>query len=159
MNFEKPTEPLNVDEAHEEANMMKVLARANHDQHENILASEKPADWNMETKNLTAEDYDKALEVVEEMKKMVEEEPLTEKVIFKLARLSAKSVYGFQKLLTHLSTLPDSFIATGGIIREENETLKKLNDASSELQKLKAEAEKWGRTEIKGYEKNKETIG
>ena len=70
---------------------------------------------------------------------------LTEKIIFKLARLATKSLYGIQIGMTYLSTLPDSFIATGGLLAEKDETLKKLDDAASELKKLKAEAEEFGK--------------
>jgi hypothetical protein len=118
--------PLGEDVAQEEANMMKAK-----------LEGDELG------RKLTAEDYDKALEVVEEIKRMAEEEPTTEKILFKFARLTAKSAYGVQKILTYLSTLPDSFIATGGIKREEKETLKKFEDAASELRKLRDEAKKF----------------
>ena len=125
-----PQEPtqLKKEEAQEKANMMKAVAEK---------ASSKSEE------KLSKEDYDRALEVVEEIKKMAEKEPTTEKILFKLSRLVTKSAYGVQICLTYLSTLPDKFIATSGLIEDRDKTLEKFNDATLELQRLKNEAKKF----------------
>jgi len=129
-----PQQPLNNAEAQEEANMMRAKLEANPERTGQVMETGE---------KITAEDYDKALEVVEEMKRMAEEEPASKKVMYEMARLATKSKYGIRIGLTYLSTLPDAFWATAGLKDERKEALGKLDDAASELRKLKAEAEKF----------------
>ncbi|MCX6763903.1 MAG: hypothetical protein NTZ97_04220, partial [Candidatus Moranbacteria bacterium] len=133
MNIENPMGRLSKkearenEEAHDLANMMKVELGA-------IPAYEKYL------KPTTAEEYDKALEVVEEIKRMAEEEPLTQKVLYEIARLAVKSSYGVAEVL---AALPESNpnlkygeTMLWKIDNNKTELLKKLEDATMKLRKL-----------------------
>ncbi len=138
MSLEKPSSLLNKDEAHEEANMM------------NVKLGVDTYFGGMREKNgrkPTAEDYDKALEVVEQMKKMAEEEPLTEKVFSKISRLAVKVGFGIAEVFVVMAA-PGAAMVTGTATKLEykkEDVLKKLEDASTKLRELKAEAEEFGK--------------
>lgn len=144
MKFEKPPQqPLNEEKAHEEANMMRVK-----------LGIDPRFGWKMENGRHegrpTAEDYDKALEVVEEMKSIAEKEPLTKKVLLELARLATKSAFGVYKGFASIASGPwAGDTAVREIDRTEEGVLNEFDDAASELRKLRAEAEEFGRQENK----------
>jgi len=138
MKFELPPQQrLNEAEAHEEANMMRVK-----------LGVDPEFGWKENGRMPTAEDYDRALKVVEKMKRMAEKEPLTKKVLIELARLATKSAFGLYKGFAFIASGPwAGDIAAREAGREEEGVLNKLDDAASDLRKLKAEAEEFGKQE------------
>jgi len=127
--------PLSKDEAHDEANMMNVLLKVD------------PWFGGMREKHgkkPTAEDYDKALEVVEQMKKMAEEEPLTEKALAQVARLAVKGGLGTAEVFAAMSGV--GIHGPAEIIYQKKlKVLENLEDASIKFKKLKAEAEEFGK--------------
>lgn len=131
---EWPKQPLIKDEAHEEANMMKVEAGYGG----MVLAGfSEPR---------TAAQYDAALLVVEEIKQMAEEEPLTRKVLSNIARLAVKSGYGVLTIINILGLI--DFQADQVMIDNDREqVLEKIKDASARLKELKDEAMKLGEYE------------
>jgi hypothetical protein len=128
--------PLSKDEAHDEANMMNVKLKVDprfgdiREKH-----GEKP----------TAEDYDKALEIVEQMKKMAEEEPLTEKVFSGMSRLAVKAGFGTAEVFGAMAGIGGASGPAEMIDQKKIKVLENLEDASTKLKKLKAEAEEFGK--------------
>lgn len=116
-----PPDKLNEKEAHEEAAMMKSILRDEPTHDDYIMPR-------------TAEEYDRALFVVEQIKRMAEEEPLTEKVFCEIARLTAKSGYVVLGFLAYLNER----ILTNKEFSDKENILRSLDDASKKLKDLKA---------------------
>jgi hypothetical protein len=117
-----PQISLNKDEAHELANMMK-------------------AKWPLVSK--TAEDYNRALILVEKIKQEAEEEPNVEKVFNNVARQALTNYHDFLDFVLGLC-------GSGDDLEERAITLNGLEDAAKKLKDLKAEAKKVAELENKG---------
>ncbi len=126
-NFEKPADKrLGVEEARDLANMQRA----------EIHAIEGETDLKFNDgflEETTAEDYDRALETIEELKKLAAEEPAAGKVIAILARAKERARF-----------LAMNAISTGwypGIEYEEN--MRNLEDAEGRLKALKEKAKQY----------------
>lgn len=133
MNHEKPASQkkpedtrLGVEEARDLANMQRANIGA-------IDDSDVRFDKDFYLQETTAEDYDQALEAIEEIKKLAAEEPATDKVIAILARAKEKA----------------RFLAMNAISRgwyasiDYEEKMKNLEDAAGRLRTLKEEAKQY----------------
>lgn len=117
---EKP-EPLDEDEAHLEANMLRVRLRE--------IVGHEP----------TADDYEKAFRAVEEVKRLAEEEPHFDKILFKVARIGNK----------YFNDTADGLLWILSLGRRPNEqdkdvrahSLRMFEDASVQLETLRRKAE------------------
>ena len=115
--------------AHEEANMMRAQVR-------------------MEDKKeqLTAEDYEQALEAVLELKRLAEEEPTTVKVLYEAARVARYMGAGFGNLFADIYESLKSSV-TGDkkppmrFDSPFDPLSKTLDDAAEKLRVLKDQAE------------------
>ena len=131
------SERMSEEEAHEEANMLRGFLKKN----------------GYEDEDIDAEILDETLQIVEDIKRLAEEEPATTKVLFKLGRIAGGASRGALKFLegtlrfiamadpvgeggvaydqNSLEVLADIAAAGGDVIKE------KLTDASKELNNLK----------------------
>lgn len=82
---------------------------------------------------ITAADYDRALETVEELKKLAAEEPATEKVLAILSRATEKARFLVMNAIS-IGWYP-------GI--EYEEKMEKLEDAAERLRELKEKAKQY----------------
>ena len=146
-------------EAHEEANIMKALINL-----ERNPQSIKPK-WletmlgeSEETQKLlnkyiehsaTPKEYDEVLEKIENLKKLVEEEPTTAKVLYAIGRI----LKGAGNFLLY-SILKDSAQLIGGnegkesIIALNQRLNEKLDDTSAELRRAREAGERYGKAEL-----------
>lgn len=146
MNFEEPKmeikKPLSKNEAHDEANMMNVKLAEEPDWYNKVKRVNGEQKWSPK-----AEDYDRALEVVEEVKKMVEEEPLTEKVLTNIARLAVKSSFGVAEVFAAMAGISGVSGPAEMIYQKKIKILENLDDASKKLSDLKAKGKEFGKRE------------
>jgi hypothetical protein len=126
MSIEKP-EMLGEDEAHAEANMLRVKLKE--------IVHREP----------TSEDYDKALQAVEEMKRLAEEEPAFAKVLHEAARIGNRYFQDAAEGLLWALTLGKRPDERDLLNREE--FLNMFEDAASQLEVLKKDAESYGVSE------------
>lgn len=117
-----PQIPLNKDEAHELANMMK-------------------AKWPIIPR--TAEDYSRALILVEEIKQEAEKESNVEKVFNDIARQAVTNSHDFRDFVLGLC-------GSGDDLEKRSITLHGLEDAAKKLKDLKSEAKKVAERENEG---------
>lgn len=117
-----PQMPLDKDEAHELANMMK-------------------AKWPQVSR--TAEDYNRALILVEEIKQEAEKESDVEKVFNDVARRAVTNYHDFLDFVLGLC-------GSGDDLEERAITLHDLEDAAKKLKDLKSEAKKVAERENEG---------
>ncbi len=126
-NFEKPADKrLGVEEARDLANMQRAEIGA-------IGGSDSRYTHEGGVEETTAEDYDRALETIEELKKLAAEEPSATKVLAVLARAKEKVRF-----------LAMNAISTGwyaGIEYDEN--MRNLEDAAGHLRTLKEKAKEY----------------
>ena len=123
MNVEQgPQAPLNEDESHELANMMK-------------------ARWPQMSR--TAEDYNRALILVEEIKREAENEPDVRKVFNAVARQAVTNYHDFIDFVLELCGSGDDY-------GERAITLRGLEDAAKKLKDLEAQAKEVAGRENKG---------
>lgn len=125
MPFEEPKSAEGVEretheEAHFEANMLRTKLRE--------LIDREP----------TAEDYDKALQAVEETKRFAEEEPEFDKILYRLLRIGNKYFNDAADGLLWLVTLGNRPNHLDQISREDS--LKMFDDAAARLEELRAKA-------------------
>lgn len=146
MNIEQmPQQPLKKDEAHDEANMIRSELKV-----DSVLFGRMWKDGRL-TEKPKAEDYDRALEVVEEIKLMAEKEPLVQKALIDISRLAVKSGYGVLEVFSALSS-GISGDSTKDIYQDKLEVLKKIESASARLKSLRAGAKEFGESENKTVE-------
>lgn len=115
-------EPLENTDAQEKANMMRT-----------ILAKELKHEP-------TAEDYNNALQAVEELEKRAKLEPNWEKNFFNLVRSSTRAVEFTADTLLRIITLNKFPFPED---RGESPNIQTLSDAAYQLKKLKEEAQKF----------------
>lgn len=124
-NYEE--KPIGFEEAREEANMMKVKLKE-------IIGHE-----------LTVEDYDKALKMVEEMKNAAANQSEASKNFWELWQDGSRIMDKSAQVLAYILSL--------GKIKMDNksieEDVKIWDDAESKLNRLKREAEQLGQNESK----------
>jgi hypothetical protein len=124
MHFEQ-SERLDEASAHDEAKMLKVKLAE--------IVNREPI----------AEDYEKALQAVEDIKRYASEEPTFDKIVFRVFQIGNKyfnnSADGLLWLLT-LGARPDE-----GDKASADWQLHRFDDASARLQQLKEQAENLGR--------------
>jgi hypothetical protein len=98
----------------------------------------------------TKEDYEKAIKAIENLKKLVKEEPDRKKVIFEARRIFSKAGE-----ITTLALLSPAYILTmdakGLDNRRENitKTKESLMDSNKTLKDLEKKGNKWGKEEVK----------
>jgi len=127
---------LNEDEAHEEANMMRIKAGADPGSKEFLKEFQGPK---------TKEEYDKALAVVEEIKQMVgKKEPMTQKVFSEISRLAIQSGYGVLMVIAELTRAKAEGKTADEIYQKKNDMLRKIDSASAKLKELQAQANDLG---------------
>jgi hypothetical protein len=134
---DKIKEPLSKNDAKDEANMMESKLGVMPDFYGYMRESKRGKP--------TAEDYDKALEVVEEIKKMAEEEPLTKKILTEIARLAVKSSLGVAEVFAAMAGISGVSGPAEIIYQKKIKVLESLEDASTKLKGLKAEAEEFSK--------------
>ena len=138
MNFENPTASpseseegrLSLEKAQESANMMKTKLEMDED---GMINSEK------EYREPTAEDYEAALQAVEEMEQLAEHEPAAEKMVMLMGRVAERTRDGAMVLLRTFA------MPWGGSAKAEAthaSIMERLTDASKKLKDLKDEAKK-----------------
>jgi hypothetical protein len=127
------------EEAHEEANMVRAKIGVSPESGKVELRGEGPVQ--REDREPTAEDYDKALAAVEELKRVAEEEPNALKILNRvsnavetLVRIPGFGVAFLMRLSHALAVL--------------TEALAEFDDAESQLRRLKAKGEQFGRKEV-----------
>jgi len=136
---------LNEDEAHEKANMMRVVA------------SEAP-EYSEFKKPKTKEEFDSALEALEQLKKMVEEEPVAQKILGQIARLSIISGYTAWDVMRQISsgsafskhrndTYEETLDFNAEASEKRNVALRSIESASSKLKSLRNDADDLANTE------------
>ena len=124
-------ERLDATEAQEEANMMRVKLNLSPETGTKLEDGfgKKP----------TKKDYERAFQAVEEMKRLVEEEPATEIILNKVLRIAENARINAEALLY--------LIATRGTAHSNEERhdriMAGLEDEASRLKKLQEEAEKF----------------
>ena len=148
MPIEKP-EPLSEEAAHEEANMVRAKLGVSPE-------TGKIEGLDMrEDHEPTAEDYDKALAAVEELKRIAEEEPASLKVMAKvsnamemLVRIPGLGVM-FLTRVSHALIGPEPGGPKERWKRNEvlTDLVKEFDDAESQLRRLKAKGERFGKRE------------
>lgn len=169
---------LSEDEAHKEANMLRAQLKVSPETGK-IPGSEWDVrmgrSFEAEGKEPTAEDYDNALAAIEELKKIVAEEPSAEKVINKLKDLPLKAATGIELAFRFLGVGVETFSIAGAIdpgnkegesiggamkrrwkrskTTVENENLGIFHDAENNLKALKIRAESFGKQEARHNEK------
>ena len=74
-------------DAQEEANMMRATEEETYDHFKSIHLPSGAFDRIWIPKEVTSEDYDKAFEAVEEIKRLAEEEPTTAKVLYQIGTI------------------------------------------------------------------------
>ena len=133
---------MNVKEAQEEANMLRTKIgiapetgkKEDHDQ--SYVREMFGHDIGEEP---SPEDYDHALEAVEEMKRLSEEEPKGEKLMNELKRIASKTkITGI--VLINLFAIAGG---SGSFELSHQRRMQELEDASQRLKDLKKEAEKF----------------
>src|ERR1039458_916462 len=83
--------PLSEDEAHDEANLIKAEAGVS------PMTGKISEEWEElygEGREPTAEEYDKALEAIEELKSLVESEPTSDKILRVMKTIAEKTRFG-----------------------------------------------------------------
>lgn len=98
----------------------------------------------------TAEDYDKAFEAIEELKKAAEEEPVTMKVLYKLGRIAHKSALAVPIMLMAFGDLLPPSSGGNSSLREANEeflSTKVFEDAAARLRKMQKEGKEWSESD------------
>ena len=100
------------------------------------------------SRKATAEDYDRALKTVEELRQLAEEEPDVLKALFKIARIANRSIEGVSYVLSVLFVdIPRNIIngQAGAIPKEKaishEEMMHRFEDAAFKLNELKKHAE------------------
>lgn len=127
---------LPLEKAQEEANMMWTINKKSETDYGRYLekmgykSEERP----------TVEDYDKALELIEEMKRLADEEPKAKKIFYKLVRAANR---GVQALLLGLGIISSRIINGDSRVFFEmfDEGIKKFEDAEKKLRDMKKVAE------------------
>jgi len=101
------------------------------------------------SRKTTPEDYDRALEAVEELRQLAEREPDVLKALFKIARVANKSIEGVSYVLSILFVdIPKNIIdgQAGAIPKEKainhEEMMHRFEDVAFKLNELKKQAEK-----------------
>ncbi|MGC1684863.1 MAG: hypothetical protein WA734_04535 [Candidatus Acidiferrales bacterium] len=124
MSFESFNRPqlLNEAEAREDGDMLRAKLKE--------MVGHEP----------TAEDYDRALQAVEEMKKLAEEEPQFDRIFFKMMRIGNKYFQGMADGL--LSLLSMDKRPNESDLENRNWHLHMFEDATSRLQELRISTEK-----------------
>ena len=132
-------EQLGPEEAQEEANMMRAKAGVRPE----TGKTHRSDKYDPKGRETLPEDYDKALEVVEEMKQLAANEPSAEKVVLQLGRVVEKTRY----IVVGLLKLPAGILeaVSGGLVEESfdikhEDLMKRLESASKQLRDLKKEA-------------------
>lgn len=157
MNIEKR---MGKDEAHDEANLIKAEVNLNRNPNsirpkwvETMLGGmkEKESILNRFVEHTaTPEEYDKALQEIEELKKLAEDEPAIIKALYKIGRVS--TIVG--ELVIY--DLLKSFGEIGHNEEDENKVVtfrnnlwqKKLDDASYQLKRMKDAGERYSKAEL-----------
>lgn len=164
---------MNNEEAQQEANMLRAELKVSPETGEipgggNEFDKDRGRSFEIDQKP-TAEDYDNALTAIEELKKLVAEEPSAERVINKLKDLPLKAAAGIELAFRALGIGIETFTVAGvldpdnregeGIGRmmkrrwerdkstHENEDLGLFQDAENNLTALKKRADSLGKQE------------
>ena len=135
---EKEQAGIKVD-AHEDANMMRVIA------------SEAP-EYSEFKKPKTKEEFDNALETLEELKKMVENEPVAQKVLGQLARLAVISGYTAWDVMRQVNagsafskhrndTFEETMEYNTEVSEKRDVVLRSIESVSSKLKSLRNDAD------------------
>ncbi len=151
--FESPkgAEPLSEEAAHEEANILRAQMNASSETGKVMQSLDARED-----REATAEDYDKALAAVEELKRLVEEQPesleLMQKLNKPVEQLIGAGALGVMFLMRVSAAL--SRIGKPGGVKEGwdrtsimTEIGPLFDDAERQLADLKARGEKFGEKE------------
>jgi hypothetical protein len=142
------------EEAHEEANMVRAKIGVSPESGKVELRGEGPVQ--REDREPTAEDYDKALAAVEELKRVAEEEPNALKILNRvsnavetLVRIPGFGVAFLMRLSHALAGVepggPKERWKRSAVLTE---ALAEFDDAESQLRRLKAKGEQFGRKEV-----------
>lgn len=125
---------MNNKDAQEEANMLQVKLRK----------------W--ASRELTAKDYDQALEAVEEMKRLAEAEPASLALLNSLVRIAEKAGFGLMMALGSIGN-PHGALAAN---QWKEEAIKKFEDAKFRLKELKKDAKWHGKLQTEAMTKRRE---
>ncbi|MDO8574567.1 MAG: hypothetical protein Q7R86_02980 [bacterium] len=146
---------LNEGEAHDEANML----RAKMDVNPYLGTVKKEASnyygykWKAEVEP-TAEDYDKALEAIQELKEAAEKEPGVMKVLYQLGRIVNKSKLATAVVMDSIGGAVGAAIGGGSRLQQsidEFSNTRLFEDAVARLKKMKKEGKQWGKDEKEHY--------
>lgn len=145
MSFEN--QKLDQEEAQREANMMRAKVGIDPETGEIPTGiCEEDADFCRKFGKPTAEDYDRALTAVEEMKKLAIEEPAGEKIEMKLDRIAEQIRWGAELLLTLGFTVPAAKEAEHWERVGHRLTMEQLSSAEEKLRQLKEKAQEFENT-------------
>jgi hypothetical protein len=142
--------PMSEEEAHEEANMLRARLGVSPE------SGKVEGPDQREDRQPTAEDYDKALAAVEELKRVAEEEPNALKILNRMtnAMEALIRIPGFGvAFLARLSHALAGSEPGGPKERWKRsaaltDALAEFDDAESQLRRLKAKGERFGRKEV-----------
>jgi len=140
------------EEAHEEANVLRAKIGVSPE------GGKVEGPDQREDREATAEDYDKAMTAVEELKRMAEEEPNALKILNRVTNAAETLVripgfgVAFLMRLSHALAGPEPGGPKERWKRSAalTEALAEFDDAASQLRRLKAKGDQFGKKETQG---------
>ena len=140
----KKNSPLSPEAAREEADMLRATLNVSPETgkiHEPAFDRELRLFYELK-RAPTAEDYDAALQAVEELVELAKNEPTSEKLFNAFARLSGKTVYGVTSVMNVLAG-PISDSRQTFIDKDHGIWMAQFEDASSKLKTLRDKAREY----------------
>ncbi len=142
---------LSEEEAHEEANMLRASLGINPESGKIIRETRGFLPWQKHFEHLepTAEDYDRALESVQELRKLSEEEPEVEKALYKVGRVIQRGGQILNLALVSVGFIIGPPRHFADFLDYQRANRQKLADAEKRLQDLKKSGKKFAKGELK----------
>lgn len=147
---------MNENTAHDAANMIKAQVNLGRNPNsiqpkwlESMINNEEVSNRHIEH-SATSEEYDVALEKIENLKKLAEEEPATAKVLYSVGRIFriTSDIFLGDLLKGIEQSIKGEESKEGTVINFNKKLIEKLDDASAQLQRAKEAGERYRKAEL-----------